>query len=457
MLEISDLVALTNDELLPAWREERKKLDVVDRWMRWDHKDPHKPRRSSAEYKELVARSQAPWGDLIVGTVAQTLYVEGYRRPDAPEDSHAWEIWQANGMDGRQVPLHRAALGYGIAYGLALPGTQQLTGRPMPELRGVSPRQMIALYEDPAVDEWPIYTLWVQKVRKGFKISVLDEDTIHSVRVADVGDPVGSDGWAVSAHGVGVCPVVRYANRFDLEGRAAGEIEPFIPLLGRIDQTVFDRLMVQRFGAWVVRYVTGMDLSASASQRGESIEATKQRLSIEDMLVAHDADAKFGALPATSIDGYIKAEDADKTDLAAVSQTPAFEMLGQLANLSAEALAAAKASQTAKSDERKHTFGESHEQFMRLACSIAGDDDGAADFMSEVRWADTSIRSLAQAVDALGKLSTMLGFPSELLWPKIPGMTRQDVDEAKDLVESRGGLEQWFAQLANANQPNPTT
>jgi hypothetical protein len=239
----------------------------------------------------------------------------------------------------------------------------------------------------------------------------------------------------------------------DLEGRTAGEVEPFIPLLGRIDQTGFDRLVVQRFASWVVRTIAGMSVVESAAAAGESAEATKLRLKVEDLLVAEDKDTSFGSLPATPLQGFIEAYQADITTLAAVSQTPAFEMLGQLANLSAEALAAAKSSQIAKSDETKHTFGESHEQTLRLAEHIAGNTDGAADYKSQVRWADTTIRSMAQAVDALGKMATMLGFPPELLWAKVPGITQQDVDEAKVRLEEGGGMDALLTSLATGQTP----
>jgi hypothetical protein len=314
---------------------------------------------------------------------------------------------------------------------------------------------MIALYEDPAVDEWPVYAFHVPKVRRGYDLTVYDEDNAYTVPVKDLGDVPKAEDLRVSEHGSGVTPVVRYKNRFDLEGRTAGEIEPFIPVLGKIDQTSFDRLVVQRFASWIVRTIAGMDLTASAAATGESVQQAKMRLRAEDFLTAADKDTKFGSLPASPLDGFIKAHDSDLATLAAVSQTPAFEMLGQMANLSAEALAAAKASQTAKSDERKHTFGEDHEQFIRLAAYQAGDKEGAEDFMAEVRWADTSIRSLAQAVDALGKMAQMLGFPAELLWAKVPGFTKQDVDEARDLVEDRGGFDRVLADLARGNQPNP--
>lgn len=109
------VVALVAGDLLPKWRHERDKLDRIDRWARWEHDKPHQPLQATTEYQELSARSQAPWGDLIVTSVAQTLYVEGYRSPTDPENNAAWRLWQVNGMDARQVAIHRAALTYGLA------------------------------------------------------------------------------------------------------------------------------------------------------------------------------------------------------------------------------------------------------------------------------------------------------------------------------------------------------
>lgn len=437
----------TARELIPKWQNERRKLDKIDRWARWYHDEPHKPRQATTEYRELAARAQAPWGDLIVGSVAQTLYAEGYRRPDAPEDGTGWDIWQANGMDSRQVALHRAVLTYGLAYGTCVPG-RTLTGEPMPVMRGVSPREMIAVYDDPANDDWPVYALRVRKVKGGFRLLVFEDEEVHHLTVEHLGDT--PQHTKIERHDAGVPPVVRYKNRFDLEGRATGEIEPFIPLLGKIDQTSFDRLVVQRFASWIVRTIAGMSVAESATAVGVSVDQIKMRLKVEDLLTAEDKDTKFGSLPATPLGGFIEAHDADLRDLAAVSQTPAFELLGQMANLSAEALAAAKSSQTAKSDERKHTLGEDHEQFIRLACHMAGDKEGAEDYRAQIRWADTSIRSLSQAVDAYGKMAQMLGYPGQLLWPKVPGITQQDVDEAKILAEQGGGVAALMKELADA-------
>jgi hypothetical protein len=112
-----------------------------------------------------------------------------------------------------------------------------------------------------------------------------------------------------------------------------------------------------------------------------------------------------------------------------VSQTPAHELVGQLVNLSAEALAAAEASKQRKVEQRQTVFGESWEQVFELGDEMAG---RTVDYGAEVRWRDTEARALAATVDALGKMAQMLMIPPEMLWEKIPGVSTKDVARWKD-------------------------
>lgn len=438
--------------MLPTFKAEKGRLDHIDNWYRWDHDQPHQPRHSTKEYKELSARAQTPWLGLVVTSVAQSLYVEGYRRAEDPTDAAPWQWWQVNGLDRRQLAVHRAAIAYGLSYTTVLPGADDF-GDPMPVIQGHSPRRMIAMYDEPERDDWPHFALQAEPARingtLGYALRLYDDTSVYFLQA----DATGANlTWVESRlHDVNVCPVVRFANMLDLEGRADGEVEPFIPVAGRIDQTVFDRLVVQRFSSWVVRTVAGM----AQPDTDEDAIAARLRLKVEDLLVAEDPDTKFGSLPATPLDGFIQAAKADIQTLAAVSQTPAHELLGDMVNLSAEALAAARASLTAKVDERKHTFGESWEQTLRLSSWVMGDTEAARDYSAQVRWKDTEIRSLAQAADALGKMATMLGVPVEVLWEKIPGWTDQDVARAKALADQGGGLEALMRELAGGQTSAP--
>ena len=176
----------------------------------------------------------------------------------------------------------------------------------------------------------------------------------------------------------------------------------------------------------------------------------RMQLKVEDLLVAEDPDTKFGSLPATPLAPFIDAKDGDIRDLAAVTQTPPHHLLGQMANLSAEALAAAEASLNRKIIERKASFGESHESLLRLSARIVGDEEGWLDTSAQIHWRDMESRSLAQAADALGKLAQMLNVPYELLWEQIPGWSQTDVERARHLVEEEDGIQ----RLVEAMQTN---
>jgi hypothetical protein len=146
---------------------------------------------------------------------------------------------------------------------------------------------------------------------------------------------------------------------------------------------------------------------------------------------------KFGSLQATPLGGFIESIDMSIRHLAAISQTPPHHLLGQIANLSAEALQAAETALTRKIQEFQATFGESWERVFRLAAELAGDTATAEDFSGEVIWRDMESKSLAQAADALGKLKQQLQIPAQGLWKRVPDATQAEVEEWKRLPRSR--------------------
>jgi hypothetical protein len=449
MLGRNEAITLVKDRLFPAWDTQRGQLDRIDCWYRWQHEDISLPRSATAELRALAKMSKVPWLQLVVTAAAQAMYVDGYRsrldgahQTDASDstadgaaadsetvDSPPWQAWLANQMDRRQVALHRAMLAYGYAFTTVLPGTDPLTGADQAVIRGVSPRKMVALYDDPAEDDWPQYALRIVE-RKGddHLVRLYDDEAVYELRLSGSGRDVTLLSEP-AAHGAGVCPVIRYANMLDLDGRTPGEVEPFIAIAARINKTSYDRMLVQHFNSWKIRYVTGM----AEPDTEEDANRTKMKLRQDDLLIAEDPDTKFGQLDETSLGGFIDAHRADIETLAAASQTPTHELTGQMANLSAEALAAARASLTQKITERQKSAGASHAQTLKLAAALDGHSDYAKDISGRVTWQDMEIRSMSQSADALVKLSG-LGIPFKALWGKIPGIEKSDVDEWAEMA-----------------------
>ncbi len=434
------------------WAANRDRMDLVDRWYRGRLAESDKPKippgRATREYRELRDRAVGKFLKLAVASLAQSLYVVGYRRTGEADNTPAWAAWQANRMDARQIAVHRGALSLGLAYVAVLPGS------PVPVWRSFSARSMVAFWQDPEVDEWPMHALAGKPIngRDGsshWRFQLFDDDAVYTVD----SDAERTKFTYISheRHRVGVCPVVRYANELDLDGRSEGEVEPNIDLAARLDQDTFDRLVVQRFGSWVVRTISGMLMPESAD--ASTMQAEKLRLSVEDILVAESPDTKFDTLQGTQLDGYLRAKESDIYEFGAVMQVPPTDLIGQIVNISAEALAAAQAGKNRKIDERKQTFGESHEQAFRLTAHLMGDEEGSQDWSAEVAWDDKESRSLSQAADALGKLATMLGVPARALWERIPGVTQQDVERWKQMAEDDAPMAQLLAELAAGQLP----
>jgi hypothetical protein len=123
--------------------------------------------------------------------------------------------------------------------------------------------------------------------------------------------------------------------------------------------------------------------------------------------------------------------------MAAIAQVPA-QSLGVegISNISAETLAALESGKERKSDEISTSFGESWEQVLRLAAQVKGDSQAAQDFASEVRWKNTTARSLAQVTDAVVKWVQGLGVNEEIARQWLPGWTDQLESENKRLGPS---------------------
>ena len=110
-------------------------------------------------------------------------------------------------------------------------------------------------------------------------------------------------------------------------------------------------------------------------------------------------------------------------------------MSGNLVNLSADALAESRIMHTLKLAQRTTNFTVEWGRVLRVACEVGGASDEAKDYMASVVWAEIEVRSLAQTVDAFGKLAAQLEVPPVGLWDKIPGATSSDIARWERLRE----------------------
>lgn len=453
-------------QLLAILYGDRDRLVRIDNYLHGRHDDPYMPILADSEYRLLAARAISNWMPLLVGTPAQAMYVDGFRRgraggPKADQDvldSPEWNHWQRSRMDARQAAVIRGALAYGHSFTVTL---KDLRGKV--STKGLSAMKTAALFEDPANDDTPYAALtilsWANGETRG-TATMWDDGFEYDVSFAALGDPDGVRVLDARLHAASECPVTRFAASVDLEGRTTGVIEPMIPLQNRINQTVFDLLIAQTYGSFKVRYATGMAPPLERTPEGEVVldelgqpKALAINANAKRFLFADDPDVKFGSLDETPLGGYIESIDMSIRHLAAVSQTPPHYLLGQIANLSAEALTAAETALSRKVEEFRHAFGESWERVFRLAAELSGIASSAEDFHGEVLWRDMESRSLAQSADALGKLALSLQIPPRGLWSRVPDVTQTEIAEWQRLHEEDDSAGLLASSLVRATAP----
>lgn len=436
----SDVKDFIENKLWPEFVQRREKLDKIAKWARGEQPD-YLIQNANREKRALLKLAKTPWLGLVVTHFAQALYVDGYRAEGAKENSKAqWDTWCANNMQARQIAIHRAALTYGYSFARVLPGTG-LDGEDQAEIRGVSPRRLLALYEDQVNDEYPKYAL--ELANNGKYVRLYTDTDYYELKMPRPGYFPNEAPIKKVRHGVGVCPFVRYTNLMDLDGYTMGEVEYLVPVASKIDKTDYDRLLAQHYNSWKVKVATGIDdLDSDATQ--EEADAARVKIAQDDILMHGNPEAKFYTLPETNLDGFLGAHTQDVEILANNAQVPVWVLNGQLSNLSGDALTAATKGTIQKLYERQVTFGSAHNQLMRLAAHVEGNKDGAKDFTASVSWQDTSVRSLAQAVDAYGKAATMLGMPKEFLWGLIPGITKSDVESMREHFNDQDDMSQML-------------
>jgi hypothetical protein len=393
------------------------------------------PPAAPREVRQMARMSRVNFIGLVVESLAQSLAVEGFRAKTDQDNTAVWDIWQRNRFDGRQAALHRAVVAYGVAYGVVTPG------EPVPVIRGLSPRRLTALYDD-ADSDWPVFAL--ERRMKG-PWRLYDDELIYELRwTGSTFEYVGQ-----SEHKAGYTPVVRYFEVQDpdwddepqargfldfgdvlYDRQVIGQVAPLMTIQDQVDLITFNLLVAQHFTAFRQRWIVGWVAPN---------EQTRMKMGASTVWQFDDkpGDVNLGEFEQTDLSGYLNSRESSFKQASSLTQTPAHELTGDLVNLSAEALAAAEAGRDRKVADRQTTIGESHEQLLELAGKLAGIEVPPD---AQVVWRDTGARSFSATVDALGKLSQMLGVPPEELWERVPGVTQQDVERWRARAESGDAL-----------------
>lgn len=389
-------------------------------------------------FRNLLAESQANWCELVVQAVAERLQVVGFGFGSEEASAAAWEIWQANSMDADGELVQLDALTMSSSFALVQPDDDNPTGVC---ITAESPMQATVLYEPGNR----------RKRVAGYKRFGLDYDAMITGTTLQTGAvvevlitpdqiftwwPSGSpDNPQIDPNPAGFVGLVEIIPQPRTLKWPRSELHSAMTIQDRINTTLFNRLVAVDFAAFRQVWATGVKVAANVAMAGTSGQPTVVRppfnVGANRLLASENPDSRFGAIPESTLAGYLAAVAQDVEHLAAITQTPPTYLLGQMVNLSADAIKASEAGLVAKCGRRARHIGEGWEEVMRLALQLTG-NPAATYVAAEVKWADMETRSEGQRVDALTKMAT-LGVPRRVLWQKW-GASPQEITDWEAMI-----------------------
>lgn len=234
---------------------------------------------------------------------------------------------------------------------------------------------------------------------------------------------------------VPVIPLINFASLGDLDGYSV--IDDLAPLVDALSKVIADMLVASEDVARPRRWATGVDLEEDDGPAADGFIADEQpeapaRSEVVSpfetgnrMFTVESPEAKFGQLPGADLAGYKTAVELLLQQIMSVSALPAHMMGVTSANpSSADAIRAAEASLTARSESRINVLGIALERAVSLAVAIELAKPPEV-IMSVAHWASAGTKSTAQEADAVTKLHA-LGIISTAEAREMMGISNAD-------------------------------
>lgn len=377
---------------------------------------------------------------LVVDSAAERLRVQGFRFGDSEDaDKDAWEIWQANGLDGQSNMVHTESIKLGEAYWMVTPNGDA------PLITGEHPSQVIVAH---APGNRRVRLAALKKWREDdgtHRANIYLPDRVAKFRAAadrNTPDlPAGKDKWTefeVEANPLGSVPVVPMPNNPSmLRGGKSDLAGGPVSIQDMIEKSIADLLIGSEYHGLPQRVMLGVEPPRNPSTGKVVSDALMNK---SRLWYFNQKDAKAHEFSQADLKGLREAADGFIGDLAAQTRIPIYYFRpAAISNISAEALVGLDAGLVSKTNDKKEPFSEGHEETMRLAFkSIDPDDPRAGETSAETIWADTESRSEAQRVDAVTKLNA-IGVPLEACLEEL-GYSPQKIDRIMAMSAEEGFL-----------------
>lgn len=462
------------DVLRHAFAEIVRRRSVVDKAHRYydgDHRLAFASEKFLEAFGGLFGAFADNWCALVVDAVEERLAVQGFRVGEDPKaDDNAHRFWQENELDLQSQMGHTEGLVAGsFCVTTWQRGEAGTADEEVPEIT-VEPASASVVFSHPKQPRRRTAGLRVWADEEGYEHAELFRpDRVYlfrskAKRTGTIYDPMrvhwieetnpdlarNLDASSSMTNPLGVVPMVEFVNRPRLStsrrvGWAAhSEIASVIPLQDAANKLLADMLIASEFAAYPQRWVTGWE--PDTDDETDEVIPPAFRSGPGRTWWTENAEAKFGAFPSVSADGYVAAIELIVQHIASISSTPPHYLRASADRLSGESLKSAETGLVAKVRRKATVWGAGWEEVMRLAGRVAGVPNLADATSMETIWRDPETRTESEHVDAVVKKQA-LNVPDEQLWEEV-GYTPEQIKRFP-AMRARGDLERTAA-LAEA-------
>jgi hypothetical protein len=435
------------------WARPRTGMGILDAYYEGDHRLAFATAKFREAFGNLFGAIADNWMPLVVEAKVERLEVQGFRfGSETTADTLAWDMWQANGMDEGSDLVHTEAVKLGEAYWLVEPPARGSSDPPRITYEHPSqvivacapgdPRQRLA-----ALKKWVgedgyayanVYTPnSIAKFRSQERPRI--GQAIQWSRRSD--DPGGE-------HDLGV-PIIPIRNNPSMLHGGRSDMAVALPLQDALNKLLSDMLVGSEYQAFPQRVLLGVEVPRDPNT-GQPVAAAQLQASQSRLWTFENENAKVTEFKAADLSAYVSSREHIAQGLNAKTRVPPHYTLGEMVNVTGDALTAAEAGLVSKVRRAMRPFGESHEEALRIGFLAMGDTERAAIVDSETIWRNPEWRSQAQAVDAGAKLAA-IGVPEEVVWEQC-GFSPQQIARMKalKLVDQAFGAEDIAPPPADA-------
>lgn len=378
-------------------------------------------------FGRLLSEISDNWCGVVVESSVERLRVTGFRfGRDEVADEEAWDIWQASSLDADQVLAHEEASVSSLCYLLVEPpGEIEL-----PRISVLSPIEAITL-NAPANHRHRLagYRRFVNELGIPEARLYLPDRLVVLLGRSSDGEPNYGQ-WEVVAeveNAAGVVPMVEMVNKPHLGRGGESDLDPVLSKQDMINKFLVDSVVNSEYMAFHQRWATGIDIAIDTE--GQTVPKDRLVSGPDSVMVAEDPAAKFGALPASDPEGFVRLIEMLVQHLAAQTRTPPHYLTAGLGQWpSGDSLRASEEGLVQKCRRKILGFGESWEEAMRIAFLFMGDRQRGHAHDLESIWDNPQRVSLAAITDAAVKARTSLEVPRRATWQMI-GASPAEIEE----------------------------